>query len=385
MKAVFLAGGSVASLLMGVIASPPVEPDAVVVFTGDIRGYLSPCGCSDPMIGGIQRMAGVVRQLKKQSGTVYVDLGNWLDGADRQEQLKAEALAETWKSLDADFVNVSSRDLMLGRSYIDTLKTIAPAISESETKSIAGLEVFGSRNGNVDDFSGNKSKVILIPEGLGSAKTAAQTAGPGLYIYSIQGDPTKSEIVEGDSTFVTVGDHCRFVGRIELVDGKWRNFRLIELGPEYENDADAARAYRAYLLRVAEENLLAEIPKTNSKTKFVGSDICISCHISEGRVWKRSLHAEAYRTLEQTGNSRDPECVACHVVGLTDKSGFSSKTKTPSMTAVGCESCHGAGSKHVQSPYRQYRTLGEKACLTCHTPANSPSFNFNEYWKKIKH
>jgi hypothetical protein len=73
---------------LGLTASPPKAPEAVVIFTGDIRGYLSPCGCSDPMIGGIERMAGVVRQLKRQPNSLYVDLGNWLEGFDRQEHGK---------------------------------------------------------------------------------------------------------------------------------------------------------------------------------------------------------------------------------------------------------------------------------------------------------
>ena len=82
---------SAGAAALGLSTPPQDAPEAVVIFTGDIRGYLSPCGCSDPMIGGVERMAGVVRQLKKEPNSLYVDLGNWLDGFDRQEQLKAEA------------------------------------------------------------------------------------------------------------------------------------------------------------------------------------------------------------------------------------------------------------------------------------------------------
>jgi hypothetical protein len=386
MKGRWLAAFSVASLLAGLAASPPVEPDAVVVFTGDIRGYLSPCGCSEPMIGGAKRMAGVVRQLKKQPKTIYVDAGNWLDGVDRQEQLKAETLAQVWASLPADYVNVSTRDLQLGESYIDALRVVAPAIASTDLaeRRVAGVTVYGRRSAS-DGGPVNTDRVVLVSAPLANAKRIAESDGPGLYIYSLQGDPPAQPTTVDGSTFVTVGDHCRYVGRIELKDGKWTNFKLIELGPEHENDAQAALAYAAYLRRVSEENLLAEIPKHDRNVKFVGSETCVSCHYEAGKAWKHSLHAAAYRTLEKTGNHRDPECVGCHVVGLDDKSGFISKQKTPNLAAVGCESCHGAGSNHLKSPYRKYRTLGERTCLPCHTTANSPHFDFKEYWAKIKH
>jgi hypothetical protein len=383
---------------LGVSTAPPETPDAVVIFTGDIRGYLSPCGCSDPMIGGVERMAGVVRQLKRQPNAVYVDIGNWLDGYDRQEQLKAEALAQTWKSLEPTYLNVSGRDALLGEGYLSALQAITGGkIDSAEITSLAikgeayvkqgSISISGISSPTADSLTvmAPGERVILIADSLEVAKRAASRGGPGLYVYSLQGDPPPTPIIEDGATFVTVGDHCRYVGKIELRDGKWTEFRLVELGPQHAGDAQAIAAYRSYLKRVSEENLLSGVPRAKNGADFVGSETCRSCHEKEFASWLGTMHAIAYKTLQKTGNDRDPECVGCHVVGLEHESGFRSVEKQPAMASVGCESCHGPGSKHVQSPYEAYGVAGEKSCMSCHVSANSPKFSFKEYWEKIKH
>jgi len=389
---------SVAAALFAMAASVPEPPEAVVIFTGDIRGYLSPCGCSAPMIGGIERMAGVVRQLKQQPNSIYVDVGNWLEGYDRQEQLKAEALAETWKSLKPAFLNVSARDLLLGDGYLESLRGVVGGAIESSNASSPALpghsyiaagkvSITGVTSPDADALVERVpgTRVVLISGSLEAARRAARVGGPGLYIYSLQGDPLAQPIVEGGATFVTVGDHCRYVGRIEMKDGEWSGFKLFELGPEYESDSNAIDAYRAYLRRVTAENLLAQVPKAKGGAAFVGSEACRPCHTKEFESWEKTLHAEAYRTLQKTGNDRDPECVGCHVVGLNHESGFTSVEEKPSMASVGCESCHGAGSKHISDPYAAYKSGGERTCLTCHDGAHSPKFLFESYWKRIEH
>ena len=383
---------------LGLTVSPPETPDAVVIFTGDIRGYLSPCGCSDPMIGGLERMAGVVRQLQRQPKTIYVDVGNWLEGYDRQEQLKAETLAQAWKTLSPAYLNVSARDAALGGGYLAALRSIAGGAMDSsqiESSALPGssqvkqgaVTITGVSTASAEALRepADGARVVLVAGSLETAKRAAQVGGAGLYIYSLQGDPPARQTIVGDATFVTVGDHCRYVGRIELVDGKWTGFQLIELGPEHAGDTQAIAAYRGYLKRVTEENLLAGVPRKKGGATFVGSEACRSCHEKEFKSWEGTLHAKAYKTLQKTGNDRDPECVGCHVVGLDHESGFYSFDKQPDMASVGCESCHGAGSKHVQSPYAAYGAAGEKSCMTCHVPAHSPNFSFKEYWEKIKH
>ncbi len=53
------------------------KPELVLVLTADQHGYLSPCGCSEPQKGGLERRYNFVQMLKERGWPVVaVDLGN---------------------------------------------------------------------------------------------------------------------------------------------------------------------------------------------------------------------------------------------------------------------------------------------------------------------
>ena len=140
---------------------------------------------------------------------------------------------------------------------------------------------------------------------------------------------------------------------------------------------------------------------------YVGSKRCESCHKESYDVWKKSRHAMAWKSLEEATPPRtfDPECIACHVVGwsaehrLPFQSGFLSMMETPQLKDVGCESCHGPGSLHMnaeigsdtklQARYRKALHLeareSKAICIQCHDLDNSPNFNFERYYPYIEH
>ena len=55
---------------------PKAKPDLVVVVSGQMFGYLSPCGCSRPQTGGLERRFTLVRELRERGWEVIgVDVG----------------------------------------------------------------------------------------------------------------------------------------------------------------------------------------------------------------------------------------------------------------------------------------------------------------------
>jgi hypothetical protein len=123
--------------------------------------------------------------------------------------------------------------------------------------------------------------------------------------------------------------------------------------------------------------------------EYTGSQSCSPspCHGYEYEKWSTKRHADAYATLVEDGTQYDPECIVCHVVGYEYESGYVSQEKTPHLKDVGCENCHGPGSKHIKSLGQEKTTLPMSDCTDCHTPERSGGFagHEQEYFEKIVH
>jgi hypothetical protein len=118
---------------------------------------------------------------------------------------------------------------------------------------------------------------------------------------------------------------------------------------------------------------------------YVGVEACAKCHVREYDIWKNTGHAHAMATLERKHRQLDPDCVKCHVVGY-ERGGFQALYSTPQFANVQCEACHGPGRQHAESPAKGYGFMPTPVgCLQCHTPVNSPDFNFATYWPRVKH
>ncbi len=124
----------------------------------------------------------------------------------------------------------------------------------------------------------------------------------------------------------------------------------------------------------------------SANSPYVGSQACAACHQAEFDKWAQSGHAKAMATLERKGQQFDNDCVKCHTVGFGQSGGFQSLMTTPQLANVQCESCHGPGRQHVNAPAKGYGFMPTPVgCVQCHTKSNSPDFNFETYWPKVKH
>ena len=88
--------------------------------------------------------------------------------------------------------------------------------------------------------------------------------------------------------------------------------------------------------------------------KVVTSEKCGECHIQEAEVWKRTPHAESFKTLHRKDQAeaiakkmgfrlikRDSLCFSCHYTPVIDDD------KIRVVSGVSCESCHGAGADYL--------------------------------------
>jgi hypothetical protein len=161
---------------------------------------------------------------------------------------------------------------------------------------------------------------------------------------------------------------------------------------------------------------------THPDGDFAGSDSCAACHSQAWEVREKTPHAHATDTLVKLDPPRqfDPECLSCHVTGwnpqeyIPYKTGYLGLEETPEMKQNGCENCHGPAAAHVkvesgeveateaqQEELREALRMkigpdeGNKGaqklgpvvdnCMECHDIDNSPDFDFQAYWPKVKH
>ncbi len=108
---------------------------------------------------------------------------------------------------------------------------------------------------------------------------------------------------------------------------------------------------------------------------YMGSKTCAECH--EEAYEKYIGHAEKARSFAEKvvakgsmfGEDRLRSCFPCHTTGFRKSGGFMSISETPDLDHVGCESCHGPGSAHVEAgggPGLIERRINRMKCESCH-------------------
>ena len=166
-----------------------------------------------------------------------------------------------------------------------------------------------------------------------------------------------------------------------------KSVEVIPLDSKYKDSQVIVSLLKEYQQMLADEDLLSKIPQAPllNGLSYVGSSICGMCHKVVYEHWSKTTHGTSYGTLVRKGYQYDPECIKCHTTGYGYVSGFLNYEKNNNLINVGCESCHGAGSRHIKYVTETYGVTDESDCVICHESEHSPKFQYNEYWKKIKH
>ncbi len=124
---------------------------------------------------------------------------------------------------------------------------------------------------------------------------------------------------------------------------------------------------------------------TQGQAAYLGNAACQRCHAAAFGVYQKTGHEKAYRELEHVHKQYRLECVACHVVGIQQPGGVCRVDRVSGRQGVGCENCHGPGSLHAAQPSHPIPrpTPTASVCVGCHTPENSPHFDFSVYLPRV--
>jgi hypothetical protein len=103
---------------------------------------------------------------------------------------------------------------------------------------------------------------------------------------------------------------------------------------------------------------------------YVGCEKCKDCHASLVEAYSGFKRSRNFRVLEMRGRQDDQQCLPCHTTGYGEPGGFVSVEKTPHLTNVQCEVCHGPASLHVKATTRAQKKetlqIPRNLCTQCH-------------------
>jgi len=419
---------SAGSCILGISAVEQDETtsnaEQITVFiTGNELGKMKPCGCSEGQLGGLEKRAAILKSVPA-SRRLIIDTGRVVEDRGDQSQIKFEIIFEAFRRLGYDLVNLTeedievARDLALLENISDTLKLISCRqlsdanipqkysrrfllSNEALTLTVAAFDPERAPIEQVRELFAarpdSRTFNILIANCCDSAsiKLIAETGLVDCLICPPEGD--KPQIV-GDPNrrplVISAPRFGKYVGKLRIsldkhtADAKLR-FSSVAVNERFRDETALVELYKDYQQLVRMANLLENHPRfpLANGLEYVGSKSCRPCHSYEYDKWSTKAHASAYKTLEDDGSEYDPECVVCHVVGLDYESGFITKDKTPDLKDVGCENCHGPGSRHLESTDPADLGQPKAPCIQCHTPENSANYAGNEqlYFQKIIH
>lgn len=170
------------------------------------------------------------------------------------------------------------------------------------------------------------------------------------------------------------------------------SMRFVPLEANFATEPKVVAIERAYdadvgLLNVAwAKSHGVSCEKANAERPgVVGSQACVGCHAPAEAMWRKTKHPQAYASLQAVGKQYHLDCVGCHVTGWKARQGVCRIDESAGREEVGCESCHGPGSAHVETPLKTNiaRAADANVCVTCHNHENSPHFDFDAYVQKI--
>ena len=238
---------------------------AELYFTTGVSGYIEPCGCTTKPLGGLPRLATIVRQ--GRSARALLDTGALLfpkDGVDdvtrAQHLLKADLLARAYRRLGVSAINVAASDLVEGTrllkdmqhegatpfvsAHVHPVGDHSPEVARQFLRRIGGVKVGITGVTTPETFSGVDGMtaleyvpavraevtalrdrgaevvIVLAHMSLPHARELAQTVagidvvlrGPGTSVESTPATPNRV----GETVIAEAGSQGQYVGRLTL-------------------------------------------------------------------------------------------------------------------------------------------------------------------------
>ena len=236
---------------------------------------------------------------------------------------------------------------------------------------------------------------IVLLAHLGDAKSEAllkEVPGIDVCVVGHTQQPYRTERVVDQTAFLASSFEGRYVGRAECFFGATGRLEAVDvtigdLGKEVADDPVMLERGEAVKQKLELARLAARGPyqpvQGSADEKFLTERECRKCHQAIWEQLRTTPHAAALGTLARKGQSDSPECLVCHTTGYVFIGGYDDRPPGNQLANVQCEACHGYGTEHSRDG--KWGARARSSCVTCHDQQNSPNFDYETYWEKIKH
>ncbi len=384
------------------------DPRALIVITGELDGYIEPCGCTgkENQKGGLSRRQNFLRAATAAGWPVVaVDLGDQVRRFGRQSEVKFQSIADGLRAMGYAGVGLGPNDLRLPAEEL--VAAVAPVGDQptpfvSANVGLLGLdanitprfrvvEAGGLRIGitavlgakRAAEITNDAVEVRPAAEALESVAAELRKASCSHQILLAWADPEESKTLAakfpqfdfvataggadeppatlpvlpgGKARLVELGHKGMFAVAIGLFADPQTPIRSqrVPLDARWGESPDMIRLLATYQRQLESLGLaglgIAPIRHPSGR-RFAGSAACADCHQEAYDVWASSGHAKALTTLEEQSPRRDgdPECLSCHVVGWAPQR---------------YEPFEGGFASMATTPH-----LAHQGCENCHGPA----------------
>lgn len=367
-----------------------------------------------------------------------------LDGGDvfgqrnRNDKLQTEFLCEVMGDLGYDAIGLGERDLNYGLGFLREMIDKYDLPFTSANVRVAGQEDLllpeylviargGIRFGIVSVLDPNKRIITMSADGSGfevddpvatlrtvlprlrqecdtvvllghlgdgvTEQVLREVRGVDLAVMGHTYRAAKDERIVEDVVVLSSAYEGRQIGRADVFvsreDGRVMavDVNLTQFNDKVPDDEAMVARLRKHKedLVALKEAKRAAFPRDlgSEKENFLGDRACKSCHETSWAAYASSGHRQAFTTLRREGQGFEPECLVCHTTGYRHQNGYSEQSPYNRLTNVQCEACHGYGTEHARDG--SWGDQAKDSCVRCHDQENSPEFDYETYWAKIKH
>lgn len=339
------------------------KPAVAFVVTGQMHGYLEPCGCADPQYGGVSRRANLLTQLDKRGWpTVAVDLGGTLKRSREQSQLKMQTLLSALRDMKYSALAIGTEELQLGAGWllsqdvphesdpnltlsflaanvvffnlpfpdlgtpvpyrvvqVGDLKVGLTAIYDPlllganvnlEVGTVEVLDPIEPLKKAIASLQEESVDLIVLLSHatLGTSKKLAEQFPEIPLILStgpIEEPLTKNPLKIGGTTLVTVGHKGKYAGLVGYYpDSEDEPFRmeLVKLdGDRFKDDPRMIQHMKFYQGLLRDSELAEKEPALlhPSGATYVGAETCGECHEKAFAKWSTTGHANAFESIRK--------------------------------------------------------------------------------------